>query len=289
VLGLLLFRALRHHLRDPSIYFVVFLLGAIFGILDELIQWLVPGRCFDYRDIGINALAGGLVQLALAAGIRPAAIRRPFSLRGLQLACRAACGVLLLLLFCLNNTPRLIEFYSRWIPAAATLDQPTAEYGFRIVDPPIGLFYSRLPEPELRGRDREQGAAAAIRRGRSIFLVSACRCAATPPPPPTAALDRLGELRNPRRGRTGRAGRFQCRRGARPPPRLGRPRSFRRRSRAAVRPAVDVADQALRAASSAIHSTSGGEPRRHSKRGANCIWIPHSNRGILKAAERGLT
>ena len=161
VLSLLLFRALGHRLRDPSIYAAAALIGAAFGIFDELIQWVVPRRFFDYRDIGINALAVGLAQVALAAGIRPGFVRRPASPAGIQLACRAAMAVLLLLLFCISNTPGALDFYSRHWPGAAALDQATAEYGFRIEDPAIGVFFSRLPAEALKQLDRERGAEAA--------------------------------------------------------------------------------------------------------------------------------
>lgn len=163
VLSLLLFRALRHRLQDPSIYLAAALLGAAAGIVDELIQWLVPQRYFDYRDIGINALAVGLVQLALAAGVRPAGVQGRPSRAGIRLAARAALLVVALLLFCVSNTPALMEWYSRHVPVADILDQATTEYGHRIVDPDIGVFYSRLPADELRRRDREEGAAAAAR------------------------------------------------------------------------------------------------------------------------------
>ena len=161
VLSLLLFRALGHRFPDPSIYVSATLIGAAFGIFDELIQWVVPQRFFDYRDIGINALAVGLVQVALAAGIRPGFVRGRPSPAGIQLGCRAAIANLALLLFCLSNTPDLKDFYSRFLPGAAALDQVTAEYGFRIEDSAIGVFFSRLSAAELRRRDREFGAAAA--------------------------------------------------------------------------------------------------------------------------------
>ena len=160
VLSILLFRAFSHRLRDPSIYLAAALAGAALGILDELIQWVVPRRYFDYRDIWINAQAVGLVQIALAAGIRPARIRGRLSPAGLRTASRLAILNLLLLLFCVNNTPRLQDAYARLVPAARRLDHLTAEYGFRIEAPGTGVFFSRLPPDELRRRDREEGARA---------------------------------------------------------------------------------------------------------------------------------
>lgn len=161
MLSVLLFRALRHRLSDPSIYLTATLIGSALGILDELIQWVVPRRYFDFRDIWINAQAVGLVQIALAAGIRPPGIRGRPTWTGLQLFCRAAMAVLLLLLLCVSATPRAVAFLARYLPAAAGLDHVPAEYGHRIEDPRIGVFFSRLPPAELHRQDRERGAATA--------------------------------------------------------------------------------------------------------------------------------
>jgi hypothetical protein len=161
VLSLLLFRALAHRLSDPSIYLVAVMIGSIFGIFDELLQWIVPKRYFDYRDIGINILAGILVQAALGVGIRPAGITGPIGMRGLRAALVLAFFSLFLLLFCVTNTPAFRDFYQRIVPAAGSIDEHTAEYGFRIEDPAIGVFYSRLPPDELRRQDRERAAEIA--------------------------------------------------------------------------------------------------------------------------------
>jgi hypothetical protein len=161
VLSILLFRALRHRLSDSSLYLTATLIGSAFGILDELIQWVVPRRYFDFRDIWINVQAVGLVQIALAAGIRPPGIRGRPTPAGLQHLCRAAIAVLLLLLVCVSGTPRAVAFLTRFLPAAAALDHVPAEYGFRIEDPRIGVFFSRLPPDELLRQDRERGAETA--------------------------------------------------------------------------------------------------------------------------------
>ena len=42
-------------------------LAAAIGYVDELIQWVVPGRVYDLRDVGMNALGAVLATLVLAA------------------------------------------------------------------------------------------------------------------------------------------------------------------------------------------------------------------------------
>ena len=102
VLSVLLFRALSQRISDPSIYLAAVTIGFVFGILDELIQWVVPRRYFDLRDIGINLLSVMLIQLGIAAGIRPAFIRGKMSSAGLTLALWGA--IVTLALFALSFT-----------------------------------------------------------------------------------------------------------------------------------------------------------------------------------------
>ncbi|MDJ0956744.1 MAG: VanZ family protein [Arenicellales bacterium] len=71
ILSILVYRALLHRIHDYSIYFLATLMVAIIGTLEECIQWLVPSRVFDLRDIRTNFIAGGLAQLAIGAGLRP--------------------------------------------------------------------------------------------------------------------------------------------------------------------------------------------------------------------------
>jgi hypothetical protein len=42
-------------------------LAAAIGYVDELIQWVVPGRVYDLRDVGMNALGAVLGMVVLAA------------------------------------------------------------------------------------------------------------------------------------------------------------------------------------------------------------------------------
>lgn len=156
VLSLLLHRAFCHRIRDASIYVAGITLGISFGIIDELIQWVVPKRFFDFRDIGINALAIALVQLAVAVGIRPAIIQNRMKSTGLRIGFAVMILNLLMLLFCISNTPEFRHFYSRYFPAAADINDMTVEYGYLYKDEETGGFKSRLPPEELARQDRER-------------------------------------------------------------------------------------------------------------------------------------
>ena len=61
--------------RGGTGYALAFLLAVAIGWGEELLQRLVPGRVYDLRDVGANALGallGLLVLIALRAGDPPA-------------------------------------------------------------------------------------------------------------------------------------------------------------------------------------------------------------------------
>ncbi len=58
ILAYLTFRALRLTRPEKISYFYTAFLVALAGWLDEGIQALVPGRYYDLRDVGFNAMGG---------------------------------------------------------------------------------------------------------------------------------------------------------------------------------------------------------------------------------------
>ena len=164
MLGILIYRALSHRIRDHMIYVLAALIGAIIGTIDELIQWITPRRYWDYRDIWFNFFAVALVQMGIAKGLEPELISTPVRLKSIRLAMRLSLIVLILLGTSLLNTPERVTRYVEFAPALTFLkDNPSTmnEFGYRYDDSEIGIFRSRLPPDELRQQDRERGAQAA--------------------------------------------------------------------------------------------------------------------------------
>jgi len=162
-LGLLTYRALLHRIQDPSIYFISILFCSVVGTIDEMIQWLTPGRFFDFNDIAINCGAAALSQLAIALGIKPEVISDSISRKGTRAVSNLAVMQLFLLLLCVVNTPGRVDWYSTHFPALSYLKQnPSvmAEYGFRYSVPDIGRFVSRMSPEELQAEDEKKGARA---------------------------------------------------------------------------------------------------------------------------------
>ena len=63
--GYFFFKALRLDLSERSAYLVSFVLTVIVGFGDESIQWILPQRFFELKDVQLNALSGGLGLLLL--------------------------------------------------------------------------------------------------------------------------------------------------------------------------------------------------------------------------------
>ncbi len=66
ILSALVYIALTHDINNKSIYFLSAIVVFVFGTIDEVIQWVLPNRIFDIRDLIINGSAGILVQLLIA-------------------------------------------------------------------------------------------------------------------------------------------------------------------------------------------------------------------------------
>ncbi len=67
ILSALIYIALTHDIHNNVyVYFLSIHIVFAFGAVDEVIQWILPNRIFDIRDILINGIAGILVQLLIA-------------------------------------------------------------------------------------------------------------------------------------------------------------------------------------------------------------------------------
>lgn len=164
VLGLLVYRALTHRIHDYSIYFVAAIMIGVIGIVDESIQWVVPSRVFDLRDIRTNFLAGALAQVAIAGGLRPSIAAGPPSPTSLRRVCFSIAFALFALGLTYMNTPRRVEWYATHLPFLSFLldsNNVMVDYGHLYRDPEIGIFKSRFSEDQLERYDAERGIEAA--------------------------------------------------------------------------------------------------------------------------------
>ncbi len=160
LLSYLLFQALRHHYDDIAIYFSAFFLGSFIGIIDEIFQWITPQRYWDFRDVGLNALAVLLLQIALAFGVRPQGLSPSVTPRSLRFASTGLVINLILLGLCFSNTPQRVTQYTRLIPQLSFLQKEEIMHDFKKkkhVLPGIGTFISAMRLEEIQEIDLTRG------------------------------------------------------------------------------------------------------------------------------------
>lgn len=159
-LSLLAFRAYAHRYGDRGALFCAGLLGALLGAFDEVIQWAVPRRYFDLRDIAINVISVWLIQLGLAAGLSARIRLIPAGVRSARMAWRLATGLLLLMLGIVSNTPHVWQPLYSYFPTLFVFNEAMVEYGHLHRDPQIGSFKSRLTLDQIRSSDRARADEA---------------------------------------------------------------------------------------------------------------------------------
>jgi len=172
LLGVLLYRALRARIPDATVFVAAALAGIFVGSVDEIIQWLVPDRYWDYRDILLNGGASVLVQIAIWRLVPRSSA--PISPSSLRILCRLAAAEMLLLAICVTATPQNLIRVSRYFPffvGPSVHNDVISEYGYlhRLDD--RTLFRSRLSLDALAREDatRASEVAAVLDASRRTY------------------------------------------------------------------------------------------------------------------------
>ena len=156
--------AVRFRIKDFTLYLLAWLICILIGTCDEILQWIVPKRFWDLRDINLNATGSGLMLLAMAFGIRPNFLAEKPTLRSWARVVGLLFAVVFLLGASLQNTPHLVQKYAQWNPRLKFLESnpsTMAEYGY-FIDAGDGVtFKSRLTAHELRAHDQVNATTAA--------------------------------------------------------------------------------------------------------------------------------
>lgn len=71
LLGLLVFRALSHNIRGKSLYLWSGITVFCLGFLDEGIQYVLPNRVYETKDVIVNGIAGILGLLVIGLCLQP--------------------------------------------------------------------------------------------------------------------------------------------------------------------------------------------------------------------------
>ena len=112
VLSYFFFRALSVRIRDWTIYITVILFVSFVGTFDEFIQWLMPGRIWDYRDIGLNTFSSVVFVLAVWKAVRPDIICKPVKKYSVKIFAGILTANLIFFGLCHANTPDMVKRYT---------------------------------------------------------------------------------------------------------------------------------------------------------------------------------
>lgn len=155
LLGFFLFKALSYHIKDRSIYLSATLFALLIGTFDEILQWMMPQRFWDFRDAGLNGLSGGLFQLTILTLVRPKKISEKINYKSIKIFTLILSVCLLVFGLCASNNPQRVAHYAKRIPWLSFLqkEEPMGEFGYKYKDLEIGIFYSRLSPENLRKED----------------------------------------------------------------------------------------------------------------------------------------
>jgi len=158
LLGFFLFRALSFTIKDKTIYLAAVLIGSLVGIFDEILQWIVPLRYWDLRDVWLNVFSVALFQVALWKGIQPKIISEKIKPKSVRIVSLLLAVNIVLLGLCMSNTPQRVARYTKLIPSLSSLqkEETMTEFRHKHKDSEIGVFYSRLTLDELEKTDRER-------------------------------------------------------------------------------------------------------------------------------------
>ncbi len=160
VLSVLAYAAFARRRRDRLAHMNAVLYCALASLVDEVVQWLLPGRYWDIRDVRNNIGAAVLAQTGILAGFRLPVPPSPPSPRSVRIAARLAAVFAIALALCYSNTPASNARVAGVMPRLAFLldqDHAMAEFGFRHVEPGIGRFYSRFSLASLAELDAARG------------------------------------------------------------------------------------------------------------------------------------
>ncbi len=159
LLSYFLFKALGHQIHDWTIYLTGVVFVSFVGTIDEFLQWLMPQRIFDFKDIGLNTLAGGLLLLTIWKGVKPDIISKSVKKTSVKILVGIITIQFIFLGLCFSNTPDMVKRYSSAFNALSWLcnEEPMAEFGYQHKDPETGVFYSRYTLEELKKIDLAYG------------------------------------------------------------------------------------------------------------------------------------
>ena len=166
LLYVLAFRAFAAKYPQTPALVAAWLFCSFCGMVDEFIQWTIPKRYFDFRDIWLNSESALLMGILVAFAFRPPWLRGGWSAPASRAVTRWGTVCLVALGLLITNRPSVVHVWAHALRLPPDVirnlqKQEIAEYGHAYTDPAIGTFQSRLRPNELQEEDRTRGKLVA--------------------------------------------------------------------------------------------------------------------------------
>ena len=132
LLSYFVFKALSHRVHDWTVYITTILIVSFVGTIDEFLQWMMPGRYWDFKDVGTNIIGGLILQLTIWKGIKPDLIKKPLSKISVKIFMAVLSIDLIFLGICLSNTPKAVNSYTAVFKSLLWLraEEPMSEFAY---------------------------------------------------------------------------------------------------------------------------------------------------------------
>lgn len=132
LLSYFVFKALSHRVHDWTVYITTILIVSFVGTMDEFLQWIMPGRYWDFKDVGTNIVGGLVLQLTIWKGIKPDLIKKPLSKISVKIFMSVLSIYLIFLGICLSNTPKAVNSYTAVFKSLLWLraEEPMSEFAY---------------------------------------------------------------------------------------------------------------------------------------------------------------
>lgn len=132
LLAYFLFRALSHKVRDWTVYPSTIFCVLLGGLINEFLQWMTPGRFWDFKDVGFDTLSGIIFVVGVWKGIEPEGVKGPVRKASVRLLINMVTLDLVLLGICLTNTPEAVQFYTAAFEQLSWLraEEPMSEFRY---------------------------------------------------------------------------------------------------------------------------------------------------------------
>ncbi len=169
VLSFLVLNVLKRESATLPLHLSALALTASVGVLEELYQWALPSRVFDYRDIAVNLFAATVVQLSLCFGAWRDLRARVFASKDLSVLVQSILLLVSLIFLCLLLTPTTISRIVTAFPTFSYLeDEAVTDFGFDAVTAHGIRFRSHFTRDGRSLIDEARGDEVSERIGRGF-------------------------------------------------------------------------------------------------------------------------